>query len=68
MSVPRLAFLFRKKSDEEKRYFEVAPGRRWAMAALYFGLIGFLVMSLSHSRIEPPAALTIAPTSSQAHW
>ena len=33
LSLPRLWFLFRKKSDEERRYFEVAPGRRLIMAS-----------------------------------
>jgi Zn-dependent protease len=49
-SAPRLFFLFRRKSDEERRYFEVTPDRRWMMAILYFGLIALLVigMQLSH--------------------
>jgi Zn-dependent protease len=68
MSLPRLFSLFRKKSDEEKRYFEVTPGRRWAMAAMYFGLIGFLVMSMSNTRIDPPTTLMSAPTHNLARW
>src|SRR5450432_1285564 len=28
-SAPRIFFLFRKKSDEELRYFEVTPAQRW---------------------------------------
>lgn len=68
MSLPRLFSLFRKKSDEERRYYEVTPGRRWAMAALYFGLIGFLVMSMGNTRIEPPTTLTSAPTHNLARW
>jgi hypothetical protein len=49
-SAPRLFFLFRRKSDEERRYFEVTPGQRWTMALMYFGLIALLVigMQLSH--------------------
>jgi Zn-dependent protease len=49
-SLPRLWFLFRQKSPEEKRYFEVTPGRRLVMAAMYFGLISFLLfgMALTH--------------------
>jgi Zn-dependent protease len=49
-SLPRLFFLFRRKSEAELRYFEVTPAQRWTMAALYFGLIGFLVfgMQLTH--------------------
>ena len=50
LSVPRLFFLFRRKSDEERRYFEVTPAQRWTMALLYFGLIALLVigMHLTH--------------------
>jgi hypothetical protein len=42
--------LFRQKSDEERRYFEVTPGQRWTMAVMYFGLVALLVagMKLSH--------------------
>ena len=49
-SAPRLFFLFRRKSDEERRYFEVTPAQRWTMALMYFGLIALLVigMQLSH--------------------
>jgi len=49
-SAPRLFSLFRQKSEEERRYFEVAPGQRWTMAIMYFGLIALLVigMQLSH--------------------
>lgn len=69
MSLPRLFFLFRKKSDEERRYFEVLPSRRWAMAALYFGLIGFLVVAMGESRIDPPSRVTnAAPTHTLARW
>src|SRR5205814_5428008 len=38
-SVPRLFSLFRRKSEEERRYFEVTPAQRWTMAVMYFGLI-----------------------------
>lgn len=50
LSLPRLWFLLRPKSEAERRYFEVSPGRRLAMGALYFGLIVALVggMRLSH--------------------
>src|SRR5437879_13320669 len=36
-SAPRIFFLFRRKSDEERRYFEVTPAQRWTMAVMYFG-------------------------------
>jgi Zn-dependent protease len=45
-SAPRIFFLFRKKSDEERRYFEVTPEQRWGMAAMYFGLIVLLVLGM----------------------
>jgi Zn-dependent protease len=50
LSLPRLWFLFRQKSTEERRYFEVTPGRRLVMAGMYFGLIAFLLygMMLTH--------------------
>lgn len=46
LSLPRLFFLFRKKSAEEQRYFELEPVQRLKMAGLYFGLIGFLVLGM----------------------
>lgn len=54
MSIPQIIGLFRKKSDEEKRYFEVTPARRWMMGTAYFGLIGALVFMLdvSHQQLE----------------
>ena len=53
LSLPRLWFLFRKKSDEERRYFEVTPGRRLAMAGMYFGLIGALLFGMALTHIAP---------------
>ena len=52
-SLPRLWFLFRPKSAEEQRYFEVAPGRRLVMAAMYFGLISFLLFGMALTHIAP---------------
>lgn len=51
LSLPRLGFLFRAKSEAERRYFEVSPGRRLAMGALYFGLIAALVWGMHASHI-----------------
>jgi Zn-dependent protease len=51
MSLPRLFFLFRAKTEEEKRYFEVTPTQRWSVAATYFGLIAFLVYGMKLSYI-----------------
>ena len=53
MSLPRLWFLFRKKTDAEKRYFEVTPSQRWTMAVLYFGLVAALVAGMKLSHIQP---------------
>ena len=46
MSVPRLFSLFRKKTEEEKRYFEVTPGQRLTMGVLYFGLAAALALGM----------------------
>ncbi len=53
LSLPRLWFLFREKSDQERRYFEVAPGQRLVMASLYFGLIIFLLLGMQLTHIRP---------------
>jgi Zn-dependent protease len=53
MSLPRVFSLFRKKSDEERRYFEVTPRQRLTIGALYFGLIALLVAGMSYSHIAP---------------
>jgi hypothetical protein len=51
MSAPRIFFLFRKKTDEERRYFEVTAAQRWAMGALYFGLIVLLAFGMKMTLI-----------------
>ena len=63
MSAPRLFTLFRRRTDEEQRYYEVTPRQRWTMALMYFGLIGLLVAGMQFTHIpretlperEPPA-------------
>ena len=52
LSLPRLFSLFRKKSEEEQRYFEVTPGQRVTMALLYFGLILFLVLGMELTHVS----------------
>jgi Zn-dependent protease len=54
MSIPRIISLFRKKTDEEQRFYEVSPPRRWLIGSSYFGLIGALVfmMDVSHRQLE----------------
>ena len=51
LSVPRIFFLFRRKSDEERRYYEVTPAQRRTMAAMYFGLAALLVVGMQMSHI-----------------
>lgn len=52
-SLPRLFFLFKAKTPEERRYFEVAPHQRLIMALLYFGLLGFLVTGMTLTQFHP---------------
>lgn len=47
LSLPRVYSLFRKRTEEERRYFEVTPAQRWTMSILYFGLI-FALISAMH--------------------
>jgi Zn-dependent protease len=54
MSLPRLFSLFRRKSEEERRYFEVTTAQRWIMAAMYFGLAAFLALAMQESRVAVP--------------
>jgi Zn-dependent protease len=60
MSLPRLFSLFRARTDAEKRYFEVTPAQRWAMAVLYFGLVAALVLGMhaAHVELAPPGHQT----------
>jgi len=53
MSLPRLFSLFRRRTPEEARYFEVTPEQRWTMAALYFGLVAFLVFAMHLTYVKP---------------
>ena len=46
LSLPRVISLFRKRSDEEQRYYEVSPGRRLVMSGAYFGLVAFLAFGM----------------------
>jgi len=55
-SLPRLFSLFRKKTDEEARYYEVTPGQRDIMATLYFGLVAALVLGMKLIQFEPKRA------------
>lgn len=53
ISIPRLFFLFRRKSDEELRYFQVTPGQRMVMSAMYFGLIALLAIGMQMTDVAP---------------
>ena len=55
MSLPRLFSLFRKRTEEEQRYFEVEPSQRWTMAAMYFGLIAILALGMQMTHIPREA-------------
>src|SRR4030081_541096 len=46
LSLPRIISLFRKRTEEEKRYYEVTPAQRWTMSILYFGLIAVLLFGM----------------------
>jgi Zn-dependent protease len=45
-SLPRVISLFRKRTEEERRYFEVTASQRWTMSFLYFGLIALLLAGM----------------------
>jgi Zn-dependent protease len=47
LSLPRLWSLFRKRTDEEKRFYEVTPAQRVTMAILYFGLAAALALGMT---------------------
>jgi Zn-dependent protease len=55
MSLPRLMSLFRKRTEEEVRFYEITPAQRMKMALMYFGLIGALVyqMHAAHVWLAP---------------
>lgn len=46
ISLPRVFSLFRKRTAEEQRFYEIRPAQRWTMAAMYFGLIAALVFGM----------------------
>jgi Zn-dependent protease len=46
LSLPRIYSLFRRRTEEERRYYEVTPAQRWMMSILYFGLIIALISAM----------------------
>src|SRR4051812_7653391 len=53
MSLPRVWSLFRAKTEEEKRYYEVTGEQRMTMAVLYFGLVALLVIGMRWAHVDP---------------
>jgi Zn-dependent protease len=51
-SLPRLFSLFRTKSADERRYFEVTPRQRLQMGVMYFGLIAALVLGMRLTHVS----------------
>jgi Zn-dependent protease len=45
-SVPRVISLFRKRTEEEQRYYEVTRSQRLTMSFFYFGLIAMLLAGM----------------------
>ena len=52
LSLPRIFSLFRAKTDDEKRYFEITPNQRGMMAAMFFTLIGLLAFGMNFSQSQ----------------
>ncbi|MEQ1859082.1 MAG: site-2 protease family protein [Chthoniobacteraceae bacterium] len=52
LSLPRIFSLFRKRTDEEQRFYEIEPAQRWTMGALYFGLIAALVFGMNTADLQ----------------
>ncbi len=54
IGLPRLISLFRAKTPEQRRYYEIPAYQRLTMAVMYFGLILFLIAAMM-SHIIPQA-------------
>jgi Zn-dependent protease len=52
MSLPRVWSLFRARSEDEQRYFEVTGEQRATMAVLYFGLVALLVFGMHWAHLD----------------
>jgi len=61
MSLPRLLSLFRKKSEAERRYFEIPPWQRVVMSLMYFGLIVALLFGIRMTHVNPRATQSSQP-------
>ncbi|MDP6858631.1 MAG: site-2 protease family protein [Verrucomicrobiales bacterium] len=56
LSLPRLFSLFRKRTEEEQRYYEVTPFQRGVAAFVYFGLILALGAGMLSAFVEKTAS------------
>ncbi len=56
LSIPRIISLFRQRTDEEQRFYEIEPAQRWTMGALYFGLIAALAYGMHVSEVQLDSA------------
>lgn len=52
LSLPRIVSLFRRRTDEEQRFFEISPAQRGIMAAMYFGLIAALFFGMHQTDVQ----------------
>ena len=48
LSLPRVFRLLRKRSEEERRYFECTAGQRWTIGLLYFALLAGLGLATTY--------------------
>ena len=62
LSLPRVFSLFRKRTAEEERYFEVTPAQRWTMSIMYFGLIAILALGMHIAQNELADRGFVPPT------
>ena len=55
LGLPRVFTLFRKRTEEEHRFYEVTRRQRIEMSAIYFGLAAFLWLGMhfSHELLTP---------------
>ena len=56
LGLPRLFSLFRARDEAARRYYDVEPRRRMAMALAYFGLIALLGLGMRLSHVETAPA------------
>ena len=52
LSLPRIVSLFRRRTDEEQRFYEISPAQRGIMAAMYFGLIAALFYGMHQTDVQ----------------